>query len=425
MNTKPSLSCKIDVMSDTSRPEAFGRVDNDGKVFVKTTDGEREVGQIPGADPEKALAFFVERFRSLETEVQLLEQRVKSGTLARDAQKSVSAARANVVAANAVGDLNGLIARLDALVPIIEENAQERKQQRLQQNEETKELKEKMIADAEKIADSGDWRRGMSKFQSLVDKWKKLPRIDRKTDDDLWARFSAARSKYTKGRKAYQSQQNERRDRARVIKLGIIEEAKKIADSTDWGPTAGEFRDLMSRWKAAGSARREDEEKLWSEFRGLQDKFFDARTAAFAAQDEEYEGNQKAKEKLLDEYEAKILPVKEIKAAKASFAEFLEKYNEIDRVPRDAMRPLDRRVNAIEQAIKQVEEAEWKRTDPEARQRAEDTVATFTEQIQKLTRQAEEAEAKGDKKAAKLRDQIAIYSSWLEQAQKTLDEFSA
>ena len=425
MNTKPSLSCKIDVMSDTSRPEAFGRVDNDGKVFVKTTDGEREVGQIPGADPEKALAFFVKRFRSLETEVQLLEQRVKSGTLARDAQKSVSAARANVVAANAVGDLNGLIARLDALVPIIEENAQERKQQRLQQNEETKELKEKMIADAEKIADSGDWRRGMSKFQSLVDKWKKLPRIDRKTDDELWARFSASRSKYTKGRKAYQSQQNERRDRARVIKLGIIEEAKKIADSTDWGPTAGEFRDLMSRWKAAGSARREDEEKLWSEFRGLQDKFFDARTAAFAAQDEEYEGNQKAKEKLLDEYEAKILPVKEIKAAKASFAEFLEKYNEIGRVPRDAMRPLDRRVNAIEQAIKQVEEAEWKRTDPEARQRAEDTVATFTEQIQKLTRQAEEAEAKGDKKAAKLRDQIAIYSSWLEQAQKTLDEFSA
>ncbi|EPD32812.1 hypothetical protein HMPREF9306_01119 [Propionimicrobium lymphophilum ACS-093-V-SCH5] len=425
MNTKPSLSCKIDVMSDTSRPEAFGRVDNDGKVFVKTTDGEREVGQIPGADPEKALAFFVKRFRSLETEVQLLEQRVKSGTLARDAQKSVSAARANVVAANAVGDLNGLIARLDALVPIIEENAQERKQQRLQQNEETKELKEKMIADAEKIADSGDWRRGMSKFQSLVDKWKKLPRIDRKTDDELWARFSASRSKYTKGRKAYQSQQNERRDRARVIKLGIIEEAKKIADSTDWGPTAGEFRDLMSRWKAAGSARREDEEKLWSEFRGLQDKFFDARTAAFAAQDEEYEGNQKAKEKLLDEYEAKILPVKEIKAAKAAFAEFLEKYNEIGRVPRDAMRPLDRRVNAIEQAIKQVEEAEWKRTDPEARQRAEDTVATFTEQIQKLTRQAEEAEAKGDKKAAKLRDQIAIYSSWLEQAQKTLDEFSA
>lgn len=425
MNTKPSLSCKIDVMSDTSRPEAFGRVDNDGKVFVKTTDGEREVGQIPGADPEKALAFFVKRFRSLETEVQLLEQRVKSGTLARDAQKSVSAARANVVAANAVGDLNGLIARLDALVPIIEENAQERKQQRLQQNEETKELKEKMIADAEKIADSGDWRRGMSKFQSLVDKWKKLPRIDRKTDDELWARFSASRSKYTKGRKAYQSHQNERRDRARVIKLGIIEEAKKIADSTDWGPTAGEFRDLMSRWKAAGSARREDEEKLWSEFRGLQDKFFDARTAAFAAQDEEYEGNQKAKEKLLDEYEAKILPVKEIKAAKAAFAEFLEKYNEIGRVPRDAMRPLDRRVNAIEQAIKQVEEAEWKRTDPEARQRAEDTVATFTEQIQKLTRQAEEAEAKGDKKAAKLRDQIAIYSSWLEQAQKTLDEFSA
>lgn len=425
MNTKPTLSCKIEGMSDTSRPEAFGRVDDEGRVFVKTADGEREVGQIPGADPAQALAFFVKRFEALETEVQLLEQRVKSGTLTKDAQKSVAAARSNIVEANAVGDLESLVNRLDALVPVIEENAEARKKERLERNEETKALKEKMIADAEKIADSGDWRRGMSKFQNLVDKWKKLPRIDRKTDDELWSRFSAARSRYTKGRKVFQAQQNERRDQAKVLKLAIIEEAKLIADSTDWGPTAGEFRNLMSRWKAAGSARREDEDKLWSEFRGLQDKFFDARTAAFAAQDAEYEGNQQAKEQLLDEAEATILPVEDIKVARNKFREFLDKYNEIGRVPRDAMRPLERRVNAIEQAIKEVEEAEWRRTDPEARQRAEDTVNVFSEQIEKLTKQAEAAEAKGDKKAAKLREQIATYQTWLQQAQKTLDEFTA
>ena len=211
-----------------------------------------------------------------------------------------------------------------------------------------------------------------------------------------------------------------------MLKEQIIEEARPLADSTAWGETSRQFRDLMNRWKAAGPAPRDIDEKLWKEFRAIQDKFFDARSTAQSQQDEEYRGNQEVKENLLDEAEKDILPVKDIEEAKAKFRSFLEKFNEVGRVPRDAMKRIDARVRDLERQVHSAEEAEWKRTDPQARERARATVDMFSAQIDKLSAQAEKAEAAGHaKEAEKDRESIRTYQTWLEEAQKALDEFSA
>ncbi|WP_312006943.1 hypothetical protein [Nocardioides alcanivorans] len=59
----------------------WGRVAEDGTVFVRTADGERAVGQYPEGTPEEALAFYKNRFEALEFEVNLLAQRVAGGAL--------------------------------------------------------------------------------------------------------------------------------------------------------------------------------------------------------------------------------------------------------------------------------------------------------------------------------------------------------
>ena len=128
---------------------------------------------------------------------------------------------------------------------------------------------------------------------------------------------------------------------------------------------------------------------------------------------------------LLDQAEATILPVTDVKTAREGFRDFLARYNEYGKVPRDAIRPLENRVRALEHAIKAAEDDEWRRTDPEARKRASDTVEMFTTQIEKLAKQADDAEARGDlKKAQKTRESIKTYTEWLNQATKALDEFS-
>ncbi len=413
-------------MNSTSGPADFGRVDPDGTVYVRTADGERVVGQIPDVDAGEALAFYTRRFEALEVEVGLLETRVKAGALSpEEARHSINTVRTTVSTANAVGDLAGLVERLDALAPLLAEQSEQRKAERSKQLEATRETKERMVAEAETLALGNDWRGGVNRFRALLEDWKALPRIDRATDDALWHRFSAARTTYTRRRKSQFAEQAAKRETAREAKEQIIAEARELASSTDWGPTAGAFRDLMTRWKAAGPAPREVDEKLWAEFRAIQDGFFGARASTLSEQDAEYKANLDAKLALLDEAEATLLPVSDLAEARAAYQAFLEKYNAYGRVPREQIRPLDSRLKAIQSAIQSAEQEEWRRTDPEARARAEETVRMLSDEIDKLTERAAKAAARGDgAAAAKANDSIATYQTWLDQAKETLADFS-
>jgi hypothetical protein len=257
-------------MTSSTGPASFGRVDDDGTVHVRTADGERAVGQIPDVSADEALAFYVRRYEALEVEVRLLVTRVGSGAISpEEARNSIKAVRTSVASANAVGDLDGLLVQLDGLAPVLEVQSEARRAERARQHEQTKAKKEQMVAEAEVLAEGNDWRGGVNRFRALLDEWKALPRIDRATDDDLWHRFSAARTTYTRRRKAQFAEQAAKRDTAKEAKERIIAEARALATSTDWGPTAGEFRDLMTRWKAVGPAPREVDDALWAEFRGL------------------------------------------------------------------------------------------------------------------------------------------------------------
>ncbi|MCW2805228.1 MAG: hypothetical protein JWN06_3445 [Propionibacteriaceae bacterium] len=412
-------------MNEDVSPASFGRVDPDGTVYVRTAAGERSVGQVPDVTAEEALGFFVRRFEALELEVSLLETRLGSGALSPDdANASIKTVRAAVTDAHAVGDLDGLLARLDKLAPLVAEQRAARKAERAKQTEAARAAKEKFVLEAEKLAAGTDWRGGVNRFRALLDQWKALPRLDRTTDDELWHRFSSARTTYTRRRKAQFAQQAEQRESAREVKERLAAAAEELANSTDWGPTTGAYRDLMTQWKAAGPAPRGIDEALWKRFRGAQDTFFAAKQAVFEEQDTEFKANAEAKEALLAEGE-QILPVRDLDQAKAAYRDLLERWTAIGKVPRDAIRPLENRLHAIENGIKQAEEDRWKRTNPEARARAEDTAAKLEAQIQALEDKATRAEARGDIKAARdAANSASTYRQWLEQARKAASDFS-
>ena len=411
-------------MSEGAAPASFGRVDPDGTVYVRTETGERSVGQVPGVPAEEALTFFTRRFQSLELEVSLLETRIASQTVSpEDAVASIKTVRAAVSHANAVGDLDGLVQRLDALAPVIAEHRAERKAERSRQTQEAREAKERFVLEAEKLAAGNDWRGGVNRFRALLEQWKALPRLDRATDDELWHRFSSARTTYTRRRKAQFAHLAEQRESSRVIKEQLVGEAEALANSTDWGPGTSRYRDLMTRWKAAGPAPRDVDEILWKRFREAQDTFFRAKQGALSAQDSEFRSNLAAKEALLAEGE-KLQPVTDVAAAKAAYRALLEKWTAIGKVPRDAVRPLDLRLRAIEKAISDAEQERWRRNNPEARARAVETAAKLEAQIDALEDKAARAQASGDERTAReAAASAATYREWLAQAQRAASEF--
>ena len=403
----------------------WGRVDADGTVYVRTPEGERSVGQMPDATPEEALAFFTKRYDDLAFEVGLLEQRVKAGALGPDeATASVRQVHDTLKDAQAVGDLAGLDARLDALTGTIETQREKRKADRARKLERARGEKERIAAEAEQISAGNDWRNGANRMRELLEQWKSLPRLDRGADDALWRRFSTARTTYTRRRKAHFAELNEKRDSARVVKERLVVEAEALADSTEWGPTSGKYRDLMRQWKAAGPAPKGVDDQLWERFRAAQDKFFGARGAANAELDRQFAENAEKKEALLVEAEA-LLPVTDLKAAKESFRDIAERWDAAGKVPRERMKELEGRIRRVEQAIRGVEDDEWRRSNPEARARAADTVSQLEASIAELQAKHDRAVAAGNtQKAEEHATAMEARKAWLAEARKALDEFS-
>ena len=403
----------------------WGRVDEDGNVFVRTADGERPVGQYPAGTPQEALAFFTERFEALSFEVELLEQRIRSGVMSpEEALQSVKTVTAQVTDANAVGDLASLATRLEALRPVIEGQRESRRAERVQKTAEAKVSKEKLVAEAEKIAEGSDWRAGANRLRTLLDEWKALPRIDRASDDALWRRFSGARTSYTRRRKVHFAEQNEKRDAAREIKERLVKEAESLADSTEWGPTAGRYRDLMRQWKAAGPAPKDVDDELWRRFRAAQDTFFGARDATNAALDAEYAANAEVKEKLLVEAEA-LLPVTDLDAAKRGFREISDRWEAAGKVPRERIKELEGRMRVVEQAIRSLEDEQWRKSDPEKSARADDMVTQLEAAIAQVEADLAKArEAGNEKKIKELEENLASRQSFLDMARRVSADYS-
>ncbi|MGW1499144.1 DUF349 domain-containing protein [Streptomyces mirabilis] len=404
--------------------DPWGRVDETGTVYVRTADGEQVVGSWQAGSPDEALAYFERKYEGLVVEIGLLERRVKTTDLsAKDAQIAIDHIREQVDAHHAVGDLQALKKRLDTLVETVDARREERKVQRAKQSDEARHSKEALVVEAEELAQSDQWRAAGERLRSLVDTWKGLPRLDRKSDDELWHRFSHARSAFSKRRKAHFASLDAQREDARKTKEKLVAEAESLSASTDWGPTAARYRELMADWKAAGRAQREHEDDLWNRFRGAQDVFFAARSSVFAERDAEQSENLKLKEELAEEAE-KLVPVQDLKAARAAFRSINERWEAIGHVPRDARPKVEGRMHAVERALQESEEAEWRRTNPEARARAEGLTGQLQAAVDKLQGQIETARAAGNtSRADKLQKELEGRQALLDQALKGLQEF--
>ena len=130
----------------------FGRVDDDGTVYVTEDGVERRVGQYPDGTPEEALAYFTRKFSDLEGQVALLEQRVKRGAPAADVKKSADSLAKQIESANAVGDFAQLKARLADLGGTVSELSREQEASSKAEMDEAIAHRESIVVEAEKLA---------------------------------------------------------------------------------------------------------------------------------------------------------------------------------------------------------------------------------------------------------------------------------
>lgn len=396
----------------------WGRVDDDGAVWVRSADGDRSIGSWQAGTAEEGLAHFVRRFEDLATEVSLLEARLNAPTSDAGAMAaSAQTLKASLPEAHAIGDLAALDARLDAVLAKTEVKKEEAQAAKAQARAEAVAAKEELVAEAERLAVSNQWKAAGDRLRSIVDDWKAIKGVDRRTDDALWKRFKEARDAFGKARGSHFAALDKQREAAKAIKERIVAEAQELATSTDWGPTASRMKSLMSEWKAAGRATRDSEDRLWTQFRGAQDAFFAARSAVLDERDASYVDNQKAKEALLAEMEPKIDPDADLAAARTQLRELQERWEEIGHVPREAMRPLEDRMRAVERKVRAAEDAEWKRSAAQSNP----LLLSMREGVEKAQKQLDKALSAGnEKKISEARANLEAKQQWLTEAEKSV-----
>jgi hypothetical protein len=370
----------------------WGRIDDDGTVYVRTADGERAIGSWQAGDAEAGLAFYQLRYQDLAAEIQLLEKRLESGAGDPAATHSSAAALKEQLQTTAViGDLAALDARLDAVLAAADEKAGQAAAAREQARADAVTAKEKLVAEAEQIAESAtSWKASGDRLRAIVDEWRQIRGVDRKTDDALWKRFAAARDAFGRRRGQHFAQLDAERSTVKEAKESLIARAEELATSSDWKETTAAMRELMAEWKAAGRAGRDAEDALWTRFRAAQDAFFARRASTFAERDAEQLDNQKQKEEVIARAEA--LDIADPKAAQGALRDLQVQYDAIGHVPRDAMRRLDDRMRAAEQRVRDAVDAEWRQVGTESNP----FLAAMRERLAEAEQKLERARKSGD-----------------------------
>ncbi|WP_221584426.1 DUF349 domain-containing protein [Microbacterium sp. G2-8] len=399
----------------------WGRVDENGVVSVKEGDDWRVVGEFPDGTHDEALQYYVRKFDDLAFKVATIEQRHQAGgASASDLRKQATQLRDDVVGASAVGDLEGLATRLTGMIDeLAEASAQEATAQRAAVDAAIAE-REKIVEQVEQLAardpETVQWKQATTELNDLFAAWqthqKTGPRLPKSTAQALWKRFRDSRSKVERARRAFFAELDEVHKSAKADKTRIIERAEALVSQGEDGiPT---YRALLDEWKRAGRAGRKADDALWARFKAAGDVLYQARTERNAEEEAESAPRIEERTALLEEAK-QVADIADLKQARATLTSIQRRWDEVGRIfPRDVERDLDGRMRKIELALKEREEIDWKRNNPETKARANDMGAQLRESIVEFEADLEKARAAGDDRAAtEAQEAIDARTAWL------------
>jgi hypothetical protein len=421
-------SLKPPVRPAISQASQWGRVSEDGTVFLNAPEGEVEVGQYAAGTPHEGLTFYARKYDDLVVEIDVIHIRVTEGKTSADAAAQVvKKVRDTLALRSFVGDIATLETRCGEVDALIEEKRVNERARKAAQKESARAARLLLVEEAEKMSDSGSWKTTTERYTAIVEEWKTLPRVDRSAEQELWKRLSNARTSFDKRRRAHFHELDAVRKDAMSAKRDLITRAQAAVGTADAKAGIKKFKDLMEDWKRAPRGSRADEDKLWKRFKAAQDEFYEKLKAGEAAEEEKLVPNVALKEELAVKIEA-LLPVdlKNLKNQKSQLRDLQVAWEKIGEVPKKDRARLDSRVKKVEDAFRTVEETKWTKSNPEAIARAEETANAFADGLSKYERQLEQAQAKGDTKtAAQLEESIKALRTLLGAVESTAADLNS
>ena len=185
------------------------------------------------------------------------------------------------------------------------------------------------IAERE-VTDSNEWNAFSKEIEDIQKEWKAIGFASKKENQKIYDRFRAACDQFYARKRDFYNDYKDSINTNLDKKIALCEAAEGLKKSTEWKKATDQFINLQKQWKEIGAVPRKKSEQLWKRFRAACDEFFAERDKN-AKPENDFYGNLKAKQRLIEEIKAYELKNDESDAA--AMQDFQKRWQEIGFVP--------------------------------------------------------------------------------------------
>ncbi|MCQ2294231.1 MAG: DUF349 domain-containing protein [Bacteroidales bacterium] len=137
-------------------------------------------------------------------------------------------------------------------------------------------------------------------LQELRSKWKEIGPVPQEQNEEIWQRFNNAANKIDERRQEYYDQRKEELDQNLLAKQALIAKAEELTQqmptsTKQWNDTTEALDGLLKLWKSIGTVPREQNEEIWSKFKGIIDKHYTDKKEHFGKMRDEQAENYNRK----------------------------------------------------------------------------------------------------------------------------------
>lgn len=158
--------------------------------------------------------------------------------------------------------------------------------------------KEALVARAEELRESTEWKATAEAYKALQAEWKAVGAAPQEQANALWTNFRAAANSFFERRKEHYDVQEKQQKENLQKKEALCVRAEELAGSTDWKATAEAFKALQEEWKTVGPVPKNKADAIWERFRGAANQFFEKRKEHYKELEKQQKENLRKKEAL-------------------------------------------------------------------------------------------------------------------------------
>ena len=183
---------------------------------------------------------------------------------------------------------------------------------------------------AREVTNSNEWNAFSKEIEDIQKEWKTIGFASKKENQKIYDRFRAACDKFYGRKRDFYTEYKDSINSNLEKKIALCEAAEALKSSTEWKKATDQFINLQKQWKEIGAVPRKKSEQLWKRFRAACDEFFAERDKN-AKPENDFYGNLKAKQRLIEEIKA--YEIKNDESDAAAMQDFQKRWQEIGFVP--------------------------------------------------------------------------------------------